>query len=108
MPDRLYRTQILLEPEQHEELSQIARREGRSVSDVIREMLRQQLEQRKSSREETRKRRLAALERIRQHREEILKERDGKPIDVDLVEMLHQMREEQDERNLTNLISSGD
>jgi hypothetical protein len=43
----MYRTQILLEPEQHEALAQIARREKRSLSDLVREMLQQQLEERK-------------------------------------------------------------
>lgn len=41
----MYRAQILLEPEQHEALVEIARREGRSLSDVVRQMLREQLEE---------------------------------------------------------------
>jgi predicted DNA-binding protein len=32
-----YRAQILLEPEQHKKLAEIAANEGRSVSDVVRE-----------------------------------------------------------------------
>ena len=39
----LYRAQILLEPEQHEALKRLAREDGRSVSDVVRELLRQYL-----------------------------------------------------------------
>lgn len=35
----MYRTQILLEPEQHKILTEIARQEKRSVSDVIRTMV---------------------------------------------------------------------
>lgn len=96
MADRLHRTQILLKPEQHEELAKIARREGRSVSDLIREMLNQQLQQRKSSYEETKKRRLAALERIRKHREEIIEENGGQYLNFDVIEALEQAREEQD------------
>ncbi len=45
----MYRTQILLEPEQHEALAEIARREKRSLSDVVREMLQKQLEERKKT-----------------------------------------------------------
>ena len=45
----MYRTQILLEPEQHEALAEIARREKRSLSDVVREMLQKQLEERKKN-----------------------------------------------------------
>lgn len=35
----MQRTQILLEPEQHKALTEIARQQKRSVSDLIREML---------------------------------------------------------------------
>lgn len=43
----MYRTQILLEPAQHKILTEIARREKRSLSDVIREMVDQQIARRK-------------------------------------------------------------
>ena len=43
----MHRTQILLEPEQHKVLTEIAQREKRSLSDVVREMLQKQLEERK-------------------------------------------------------------
>ena len=43
----MYRTQILLEHEQHKALAEIAQREKRSLSDVVREMLQKQLEERK-------------------------------------------------------------
>ena len=43
----MHRTQILLEPEQHAELMAIAGREQRSLSDLVREMLRLQLEGRR-------------------------------------------------------------
>ena len=44
---RYHRTQVLIEPEQHNELEEIARREHRSLSDVVREMLEAQLAERK-------------------------------------------------------------
>jgi predicted DNA-binding ribbon-helix-helix protein len=43
----MYRTQILLEPEQHKILTEIARQEKRSVSDVLREMIDKQIAERK-------------------------------------------------------------
>jgi hypothetical protein len=43
----MYRTQILLDPEQHKVLAEIARRENRSLSNLIREMLQKQLKERK-------------------------------------------------------------
>lgn len=44
---RYQRTQVLLEPEQHDELEEIARREHRSLSEVIRTMLDAQLSERR-------------------------------------------------------------
>lgn len=43
MKATLTRTQILLDPEQHQMIQEIARREKRSFSDIVREMLRHQL-----------------------------------------------------------------
>lgn len=43
----MHRSQILLEPAQHAELAAIAGREQRSLSDLVREMLRLQLEERR-------------------------------------------------------------
>lgn len=45
MIEKLYRTQILLEPEQHQELAAIAQRENRSLSDLVREIIRLYLEE---------------------------------------------------------------
>ena len=39
MGKNMYRAQILLEPGQHEALAEIARREERSISDVVREIV---------------------------------------------------------------------
>src|SRR5438309_9826898 len=100
MAERLHRTQILLEPEQHRALTAIAQGEGRSVSDLVREIVAQQLEQLKNAINADQKRHLEALERIRAFREAILAERGGQPIDIDVVEMINQMREERDARNL--------
>src|SRR5688572_24098333 len=97
MTEKMYRTQILLEPEQHKALAEIARREARSVSDVVREMLRQQLGQRREKADHDRQRRLLALERITEHREAILRRRGGKPFDIDVAEEINRMREERDE-----------
>lgn len=108
MVGKLYRTQILLEPEQHRELSAIAKREGRSVSDLIREILKNQLEQRRTENQAATKRKLDALEGIRKFREEVLRENNGQPLDFDVVEALNQTREEQDERNWSILARSGD
>ena len=43
----MQRTQILLEPEQHQILTQISRQEKRSLSSLVREMLQQQIKERR-------------------------------------------------------------
>ncbi|NUM49094.1 MAG: ribbon-helix-helix protein, CopG family [Anaerolineales bacterium] len=53
MQNTRHRTQILLEPDQHQALTEIARQEKRSISEVVREMLRQQLAERKKRNLET-------------------------------------------------------
>lgn len=104
---RLYRTQILLDPEQHKTLAEIARREGRSISEVVREMIGRQLEERESDSQAQINRRLAALERIRENRDKILQRRGGVPIDIDTVELIHRIREERDAEILGTGTDSG-
>jgi hypothetical protein len=64
----MYRAQILLEPEQHKVLAEIAERENRSISDIVREILREYF----TSRQETIRleREMNALKRLHQIREE--------------------------------------
>ena len=39
MSERMYRSQILLDPHQHRRLKELARREGRSISSVTRQVI---------------------------------------------------------------------
>lgn len=100
MGQRMQRTQLLLEPEQHRALAEIARQEGRSISDVVREMVQRQIEQRRESARADRERRLAALERIRRHRDQAIEKRGGRLLDLDVVALIRQAREERDARAL--------
>ena len=93
----LHRTQILLEPEQHRALRQIARMEDRSVSDVVRDAVRRELERRRAEGEERSARRLAWLRRAERLRDRIAARRNGEPIAVDPAEMLRQLRDERDD-----------
>jgi predicted DNA-binding protein len=68
----LYRAQLLLEPEQHEALAEIAQQEGRSVSDVVREIVRQHLLERDQGVRKQRERQ--AVERLAQIREGLREE----------------------------------
>lgn len=47
--EKLQRTQILLEPSQHRSLYELARAEGRSMSDLVREAVAQYLVERESA-----------------------------------------------------------
>jgi hypothetical protein len=108
MAERMHRTQILLEPDQHRTLREIAHAEGRSISELVRAVLREYLVDRERAAEEDLTRYLAGLERIRQHREAILARRGGKPLEIDIVETINRMREERDERNLAGSYLEGD
>lgn len=94
MNGQKYRAQILLEPEQHQKLGEIAARSGRSISAVVRDAVTEYMAAR--SDENVRERRLKAVEKIKQHREEMLAERGGQPIEIDVVELINQVREERD------------
>jgi hypothetical protein len=101
-----YRAQILLEPEQHKQLAEFAARAGRSVSDVVREAVAEYVVAR--NRENESERRLYALANIKRRREEMLRARNGKPIEMDIVRLIEQAREERDNDNLGNLASRCD
>ncbi len=68
MPEKLYRAQILLEPQQHRALVEIAEREGRSISDVARQVISAGLEVVKNQEDiwVQRERALEGLYRIRE------------------------------------------
>ena len=63
----LYRTQLLLEAEQHPALAEIAQREGRSISELVREILREHLIERdREARKQQEMRAFEGLTRIRE------------------------------------------
>ncbi len=100
----LQRTHILLELDQQRRLAEIARLEGRSVSDLARELIQQGLEQRQAEYTQEQQRRLAAVENARQVRRAIRDAGSEAIYQADLVELIHKMREERD----NELIQRGD
>lgn len=98
------RTHLLLEPEQHRILAQIAEREGRSISDVTREIVQAGIEQRQQLYAVERKRHLLALERARQVRQAILAERGGEPLKLDIPVLIDELRNDRDDQ----ILSRGD
>ena len=92
------RTHLLLEPGQHEALSQIAQREGRSLSDIAREIVQQGIEQRQQLYASEKRQRLQALERGRQVRRAILKDRGGVPLNLNISTLIEELRENRDDQ----------
>lgn len=66
MAERYYRAQILLEPDQHGHLREIAKREGRSISDIAREMIERGLRDREKDRQSRLQQGIKALEQLAQ------------------------------------------
>lgn len=92
----LQRTHILLDPEQKRALEKIAQVQRRSVSEIAREYIRDGIKRNNQEHTERVRQHLAALERAEQVRKLIREERGGKQLDVDIVEIIREMREERD------------
>ena len=90
----LYRAQILLEPEQHRTLTDIAQREGRSISDLVREILRQHLAEREQA--DRRQAEMQAIQELTRIRKQ-LQEQHG-VYQVDLLTKVRTEREQDVER----------
>jgi len=84
-----HRTQLLLDEAQYERLAELARSQKRSVSAVVREFVDRGLEEK----EETKSRKLRALERLAEIGQRI-EERGGVPSE-DLIAQLREERERQ-------------
>jgi hypothetical protein len=94
------RIHLLLEPEQHLILVQIARREGRSVSDITREIVQDSIDQRQQDYAIEKKRRLQALEKARQVRQAILAARGGEPLNLNIPALIDELRNDRDDQIL--------
>lgn len=95
--DNLQRVNLMLERRQREALERIARKKGRSVSDLVREYVTQGIESENTPQQE----RLEALENARVLTKRVLKRRSGKPVS-DAVEIINQIREERGDELLGN------
>jgi predicted CopG family antitoxin len=99
MSGTLYRAQVLLETEQQAQIAELAHRQGRSFSDLLREIVQKYLdEQAEHSRE-----RQSAFEQLKAHRAEILAARNGQALDLDVQKLIDEMRQERDDELSSNL-----
>jgi plasmid stability protein len=87
--ENLQRVNLMLERRQREALERIARKKGRSISDLVREYVTQGIESENVPQQE----RLEALKNARVLTKRVLKRRGGKPLS-DAVEVINQVREE--------------
>ena len=90
----LYRAQILLEPEQHQALTDIAQHEGRSISDLVREIVRRHLAQREQA--DRRQAEMQAIQELTQIRKQL--QRQHGVYQVDLLTEVRAEREQDVER----------
>ncbi len=77
MAERLHRTEILLEPEQHQKLADLAEREGRSLSAVVRSILARELQRREPANSEQSLKTGDPMSSLRRAQEEMLARRSG-------------------------------
>jgi hypothetical protein len=108
MSQRLHRAQLLIEQSQRKALAKIAREEGRSISDVARELLRRGMEAREEDPAVVWRRRAKALERADRLQAEMRARRGGKPLDIDIAEFIGEMREERDAQILDSFYGHRD
>lgn len=92
----MHRAQILLDPQQHQALRNIAKRQGRSISAVVREMINDQLLRVREEQDSQIRHHLAVIDRIRDHKKALLDKRDSRPIAVDIVRIIEENRTERD------------
>ncbi len=98
--NKMHRAQILLEPDQHQKLAEIAQQEGTSISEIVRTAVQEWLDERKD--DEILRRRLEALELVNQHQQAILARRKGKLLEIDLAAAIEQVRSERDNELIDN------
>jgi len=94
---------IPLNPKMSQMLVNIAYQEGQSVIEWVGKIVQEAIYQYDAS---TKKKplseQLSALERIKQHRTEILAKRDNQPLNIDIAILLEDIREERDADFIAN------
>jgi predicted transcriptional regulator len=92
---KMHRAQILLDPDQHDALAEIAQRDGSSISEIVRNVVESWLIERRQ--EESTRGQLEALDTIREHRQALLDQHKGQPLNIDLSNLIEEMREKRDD-----------
>ena len=93
---KMHRAQILLEPQQHRVLRDIARRQGRSISAVVRDLISNQLIKLKEEQDNQTRHHLAVIDHIKEHKRLVLTRRGKRPIAIDIAKIIERNRDERD------------
>jgi hypothetical protein len=104
----MHRAQILLDPQQHRALRELAERQGRSISSVVREMINDQLVKLKKEQDGKIRHYLAVIDRIRDHKQAVFDRRDSRAIAVDIAKIIEENRTERNGRIVETGRPSGD
>jgi hypothetical protein len=100
---KMHRAQILIDPEQHQALVEIAQQEGTSISEIVRRAVHHWLAERHE--DQVLRRQMDALARNQPASPGNPGSARGKPLEIDLAELIEQMREERDGELITGSLS---
>ena len=103
---KMHRVKIFLDHKLLSALLKIARKEGASISEIIRTELKEWLTERQE--QDMLNKRLKDLQVIENHRQEILARRGGKPMDFDAAEMIERMRTERNNELMASVFPNDD
>ena len=92
----MHRAQILLDEGQHRALQNLAKSQGRSISSVVREMINKQLQKYREEQDSIFLRQSAVINRIRRHKADLVNRRHGNAIEIEVVRMIDENRDERD------------
>lgn len=98
------KTVIAIKPEQCQVLQEMAQREGQAMDVFIEHILQDLIEKWQEEMQVDKNERINRnFESIRHHREAFLAKRHNKPLSIDTVALLNEIRDEHDEHALTFL-----
>jgi len=98
------KTIISLKPEQRQVLWEMAHREGQEIEVFIEHILQNVVEKQQGRTPRQKHERIRQnFDRIRRHRKAFLAKRDNRPLSIDTVALLEQIRDEHDEHALALL-----
>ena len=97
---------VRIDVEKRAALTRIAQQKGCPIDEVIESLLQEAIERNEEGKPRRNKQEcLKELARIRAFREAVLARRGNKPLMVDTVALLHQIREERDAQLMENITS---